>query len=168
MRPWLKICHLQKKKVFLPAIRVLLIITDIIQTVLETSECFLSNTNNNMQIRGNYDWGAGRLIWHLSSKRLNTAPAAIKSSNPLPNKGRRGLFFERRDWCNVSWRVKWGGAFGFWNRLSFNRLVLLLTFFILTSIFFTTTLYMFRLGIIWALIKLVILNLNIKSFLSSN
>ena len=26
------------------------ILTDIIQTVLETSECFLSNTNNNMQI----------------------------------------------------------------------------------------------------------------------
>jgi hypothetical protein len=27
-----------------------LILTDIIQTVLETSECFLSNTNNNMHI----------------------------------------------------------------------------------------------------------------------
>ena len=55
------------------------ILTDIIQTVLETSECFLSNTNNNMRIL--VTWTEEQAVYsgHLLSKLLNTAPAAIRS-----------------------------------------------------------------------------------------
>ena len=50
-----------------------------IQTVLETSECFLSNTNNTMQILSTMTEEQAVWYGHLSSKLLNTAPAAIKS-----------------------------------------------------------------------------------------
>ena len=55
------------------------ILTDIIQTVLETSECFLSNTTNNMHI-SIFDRVAGSLLWApYSSKLLNTAPRSPRS-----------------------------------------------------------------------------------------
>ena len=38
------------------------ILTDIIQTVLETSECFLSNTNNNERLKNSFYLKAIRLL----------------------------------------------------------------------------------------------------------
>ena len=55
------------------------ILTDIIQTVSETSECFLSNTNNNMHILANETEEQAIFSGHLSSKLLNSAPAAIRN-----------------------------------------------------------------------------------------
>ena len=55
------------------------ILTGIIQTVLETSECFRSNTNNNMHILAAETEEQAVYSGHLSSKLLNTAPAAIRS-----------------------------------------------------------------------------------------
>jgi hypothetical protein len=55
------------------------ILADIIQTVLETSE-FLSNTYyNNMHILATETEEQAVYSGHLSSKLLNTAPAAIRS-----------------------------------------------------------------------------------------
>jgi hypothetical protein len=55
------------------------ILTDIIQTVLETSEHFLSNNNNNMHVLATGTEEQAIYSGHLSSKLLNTAPAAIRS-----------------------------------------------------------------------------------------
>ena len=56
------------------------ILTDIIQTVLETSECFLSNTTtNNMHILATGTEEQAVYSGHLSFKLLYTAPAAIRS-----------------------------------------------------------------------------------------
>jgi bacteriorhodopsin len=55
------------------------ILTDIIQTVLETSECFLSNTNNNMHILATGTEEQAVYSGHLSYKLLKPAPAAIRS-----------------------------------------------------------------------------------------
>ena len=55
------------------------ILTGITQTVLETSECFLSNTNNNMHILATETEELAVYSGHLSSKLLNSAPAAIRS-----------------------------------------------------------------------------------------
>ena len=57
------------------------ILTDIIQTVLETADCLLSNTNNNMHILATGTEEQAVYSGHLSSKLLNTAPAAIRSFN---------------------------------------------------------------------------------------
>jgi hypothetical protein len=46
------------------------ILTDIIQTVLETSECFLSNTNNNMHILATGTEDQAVYSGHISSKPL--------------------------------------------------------------------------------------------------
>jgi hypothetical protein len=54
------------------------ILTDIIQTVLETAECFLPNNNNNMHILAIETEEQAVYSGHLSSKLLNTAPAAIR------------------------------------------------------------------------------------------
>ena len=54
------------------------IFTDIIQTVLETSECFLSNINNNMYILATETEEQAVYSGHLSSKLLNTAPCSHK------------------------------------------------------------------------------------------
>jgi hypothetical protein len=55
------------------------ILTDIIQTVLDTSECVLSNTNNYMHILATKTEEQVIYSGHLSSKLLNTGPAAIRS-----------------------------------------------------------------------------------------
>jgi hypothetical protein len=55
------------------------ILTDIIQTVLDTSECFLSNTTNAMHILATETEKQAVYSGHLSSKLLNSAPAAIRS-----------------------------------------------------------------------------------------
>jgi hypothetical protein len=55
------------------------ILTDIIQTVLETSECFLSITNNNMHVLANGTEEQAVYSGHLSSKLLSTDSAAIIS-----------------------------------------------------------------------------------------
>ena len=60
------------------------ILTDIIQTVLETSECFQYNTNNNMHILATGTDEQAVYSGHLSSKLLDTAPAAIRSFNYCP------------------------------------------------------------------------------------
>jgi hypothetical protein len=57
------------------------ILTDIIQIVLETSECFISNTNNNMHILVTGTEEQAVYSGHLSSKLLNTAPEAIRRFN---------------------------------------------------------------------------------------
>jgi hypothetical protein len=54
------------------------VLTDIIQTVSETSEYFLSNTNN-MHILATETEEQAVYSGHLSSKLLNSAPAAIRS-----------------------------------------------------------------------------------------
>ena len=59
------------------------ILTDIIQTVLETSECFLSNSTNNKQILATMTEEQAVWYGHLSSK-LNTSLAVIQSSHSLP------------------------------------------------------------------------------------
>ena len=58
------------------------IFTDIIQTVLETSEFFLSDTNNNMHILATGTEEQAVYSGHLWTpvKLLITAPAAIRSS----------------------------------------------------------------------------------------
>ena len=61
------------------------ILTDIIQTVLETSECCLTNTNNNMHILATETEEQAIYSGHLSSKLLNSAPAAIRSSPGIEN-----------------------------------------------------------------------------------
>ena len=50
------------------------ILTDIIQTVLETLECFLFNTNNNMHILASGRVGGTSLWARYSSKSENAAP----------------------------------------------------------------------------------------------
>jgi hypothetical protein len=66
------------------------ILRDMIQTVLETSECFLSKSTNNMHILYYYiifrGWVAGSWNWaRYLSKSENAAPypEEVKASDPL-------------------------------------------------------------------------------------
>ena len=54
------------------------ILTDIIQTVLETSECFLSNTNNNMHILAIETEEQAVYFGHLIHPSYSILPASHK------------------------------------------------------------------------------------------
>ena len=54
------------------------ILTDIIQTVLETSECFLSITTNNMHILATGALGAGHLLWAPFIQATQYCPCSQK------------------------------------------------------------------------------------------
>ena len=64
--------------------QVFALLTDIIQTVLETSERFLSNSNNNMHVLASETEELAIYNGHLLSKLLNTAPAGNKATKDNP------------------------------------------------------------------------------------
>jgi hypothetical protein len=57
------------------------ILTDIIQTVLETSECFLSNTNNNMHILASGTEYEAVQSGHAIHPKVKMLPPVPKSLN---------------------------------------------------------------------------------------
>jgi hypothetical protein len=80
------------------------ILTDIIQTVLETSECFLSNNTNNMHILATENEELA--VYTFSSKLLNTAPAAPKLVSENTILTQKNMSFEDSVWGDISGRPK--------------------------------------------------------------